>query len=182
MRKIKTKKKEIIEYYNKTLSDFDLGVDVADIANRCWRCAYERRLERCHIIPHSLGGKDIPSNYVLLCNQCHQEAPNVNDSKHMFEWIKRTKVSFYDSYWRCRELAEELRNLFNQTSVHFGHGNKINESTENWLLTKAQKTIEKYFPSVNPDNHNNIIEMDKAGATNFLMQTLEIDKFIRNEK
>jgi HNH endonuclease len=29
------------------------------------------RLERAHLIPHSLGGKATPSNMVLLCHRCH---------------------------------------------------------------------------------------------------------------
>lgn len=33
-------------------------------------------LERAHIIPKSRGGTDDPSNFVLLCSQCHHENPN----------------------------------------------------------------------------------------------------------
>ena len=33
-------------------------------------------LERAHIIPKSRGGSDDPSNFVLLCSQCHHENPN----------------------------------------------------------------------------------------------------------
>lgn len=55
---------------------------------RCWRCGKETELQRCHLIPDSLGGKDEASNIVLLCDKCHKEGPNVADPEIMWDWIK----------------------------------------------------------------------------------------------
>lgn len=57
----------------------------------CWRC-YGSRPERCHIVPDSLGGPDIPSNYVLLCNRCHLDAPDVRDPHEMLRWISESDL------------------------------------------------------------------------------------------
>lgn len=38
-------------------------------------------LQICHIIPHSLGGTEEPSNLVLMCKECHDLAPKANTIK-----------------------------------------------------------------------------------------------------
>lgn len=45
------------------------------------------KLERCHLVPHALGGPDEPANLVLLCGRCHSEAPDVRDAGYMLRWI-----------------------------------------------------------------------------------------------
>lgn len=65
--KIKTTKKEIIDYWAVRQDECELSVDWAEAHERCWRCGYKKTLDRCHIIPDSLGGKDEPKNLVLLC-------------------------------------------------------------------------------------------------------------------
>lgn len=82
---IKTPLSEIISYWAKHADECGLNVDWAEAENHCWRCGYERNLERCHIIPDSLGGKDEPSNLVLLCKRCHAEDPNVADPEIMWD-------------------------------------------------------------------------------------------------
>lgn len=56
-------------------------------------------MQRCHIIPESLGGKDEPSNLVLLCHKCHLDNPNVADPEIMWDWIRAYGVPFYDTFW-----------------------------------------------------------------------------------
>lgn len=80
---IKTPLSEIIAYWAKHVDECGLSVDWAEAERHCWRCGYERNLQRCHIIPDSLGGKDEPSNLVLLCKRCHAEGPNVTDPEIM---------------------------------------------------------------------------------------------------
>ena len=64
---IKTTKKEIIDYWKYKVDESDISVDWSDADVCCWRCGCEKKLERCHIVPYSLGGEDKPSNFVLLC-------------------------------------------------------------------------------------------------------------------
>lgn len=144
---IKTKVKDIIDYWIQYISECDSNFDWSEADKVCWRCGYERKLYRCHIIPDSLGGKDEPSNFVLLCYQCHEEAPNVEDRQFMWDWIKSLHAPFYNTSFRIRALEEyekiyhkrfeeELadRNIITdhalykfwnlkvgRTSYHFGH-------------------------------------------------------------
>lgn len=103
---IKTTIHEAVEYWSHYIDECDLSVDWSEGETHCWRCGCERNLERCHIIPYSLGGKDEPSNIVLLCKRCHAEGPNVEDSEIMWDWIKAYKVSFYETFWTYRGMSE----------------------------------------------------------------------------
>lgn len=85
---IKTSKKECIEYWKKHINESEIGTDWDTADCRCWRCGRQADLQRCHIIPDALGGKDEASNIVLLCDKCHEEGPNVEDSEIMWDWIK----------------------------------------------------------------------------------------------
>lgn len=66
------------------------SLTVPSSTNICWSCeAQTSSLERCHIIPRSKGGTELPSNLVLLCRRCHHEAPSVSFSKDpMLSWIR----------------------------------------------------------------------------------------------
>ena len=98
---IKTKKEEIVKYwfFEQMVDESGLSVDAAEAHERCWRCGCEYNLERCHIIPASLGGKDEPSNLVLLCHRCHLDNPNITDPEIMWDWIRAYGVAIYDTFW-----------------------------------------------------------------------------------
>jgi len=133
-------KNKILDYHYKNTDECGMGCDADEWHKRCWRCGYERDLERCHIIPKSIGGQDIPKNYVLLCNDCHQEAPNVNDEKFMFEWIEKTCISSYDTFWHLRDVFKQT---LNECSTHFGHGHKLNQSSKEWVSNEFIKKLGK---------------------------------------
>jgi hypothetical protein len=52
-----------------------------------WSVWDQASLQRCHLVPHALGGPDTASNLVLLCARCHSEAPDVADPDYMLGWI-----------------------------------------------------------------------------------------------
>jgi HNH endonuclease len=52
-----------------------------------WRVWEDALLERCHLVPHALGGLDSPYNLVLLCGRCHRDAPDVRNAGYMLAWI-----------------------------------------------------------------------------------------------
>ena len=85
---IKTTPKQIVEYWNSKVNELDITVDWCEAEKCCWRCGIETSLQRAHIIPDSLGGKDEPANLILLCGRCHGEAPNVTDPEIMWDWLK----------------------------------------------------------------------------------------------
>lgn len=103
---IKTTKKQIVDYWSRIQDECGLSVDWAEAHERCWRCGYKKKLQKCHIIPDSLGGKDEPSNLVLLCSRCHIDAPNVESKTFMWDWIKANGTSLYDTFWNIRAQKE----------------------------------------------------------------------------
>mgnify|MGYP000929354858 CR=1 FL=1 len=105
-RDIKTKNQEIIDYCFSRVDECSLSVDAAEAHERCWRCGCVAQLERCHIIPDSLGGEDAPSNLVLLCHRCHIENPNVTDPEIMWDWIRAYSTPLYDTFWLLQGLKE----------------------------------------------------------------------------
>ncbi len=164
---METTHREIVEYWAVNLNESGLSVDIAEADKLCWRCSQKRSLQRCHIVPRSLGGSEAPSNLVLLCAQCHAEAPNVEDSDFMWVWLRAHAVSFYGLYWYQRGFREyefifgkkPFSNLENMeeimpkvrlaietylanTSTHWGQG-KINPATIAWLLHKVETEVEK---------------------------------------
>ena len=98
---------EIVAYWETREEEGGLGVDWADADKRCWRCGYPtKRLQRCHIVPRAFGGPYAPENLVLLCRRCHREAPNVDDPRFMWIWLRATCLPFYDLYWTARGAVE----------------------------------------------------------------------------
>ena len=171
---IKTKKEEIVDYWFSRVDESGLSIDASEAHERCWRCGYEHSLERCHIIPDSLGGEDEPSNLVLLCRRCHLDNPNVTDPQIMWDWIRSYEVPFYDTFWSIlgqheyefiygRSLSEELcalgvveekeientiksimDELMKEASYHFGHS-YLNTATIAGLYRMLLKRLANQF-------------------------------------
>tara|TARA_R110000782_G_scaffold134469_1_gene226830 strand:+ start:230 stop:778 length:549 start_codon:yes stop_codon:yes gene_type:complete len=177
-------KYKILEYHYKNTDESSLGCDANQWHKRCWRCGYVRALEKCHIIPKALKGnnKD-PSNYVLLCNMCHQEAPNVRDPNEIFVWIRETCISSYDCFWNYRQI---IQNIMMDASTHFGHGNKFNLSTRNWIFKEITKQITDYSLIPNIEKILKSINMgiywdkyvSKEEIINFQNQQIKIKQLI----
>jgi len=103
---IKTTIKEAIDHWSNHIDESSLSVDWSEAHTHCWRCGYEKNLERCHIIPHALGGLDEPANIVLLCKRCHAEGPNVTDPEIMWDWIYAYKIALYETFWSIMGMKE----------------------------------------------------------------------------
>lgn len=103
---IKTQKNEIVEYWFSRIYEYGLSVDADEADKRCWRCGCKRTLDRCHIVPSSLGGSDEASNLVLLCKRCHLDNPNVADLEVMWDWIRAYGTTFYDTFWVIQGIKE----------------------------------------------------------------------------
>lgn len=154
---------EIVDHWSRHQDECGLSVDWAEAKKLCWRCAQGRQLQRCHIIPRALGGPDDPCNLVLLCAQCHSEAPNVADPDFMWTWLRAHAVSFYGTYWHTRGIREyefiygekpftgvnnpeslmpriraALETYMKQASTHWGQG-KLNPATIAWVLRQVER-------------------------------------------
>lgn len=110
---IKTTITEIVNYWQARVSDDMIGVEWENASECCWRCAQKRNLQRCHIIPDSLGGKDEPSNFVLLCESCHAEAPNVSDPEVMWDWL--ASYSFWSNMFWILQGFKEYEFIYGNT-------------------------------------------------------------------
>ena len=91
---IKTTREQIVAYWADHVSEAGLSIDFSEAQERCWRCGCQRSLERCHIVPDSLGGVDTASNLVLLCKRCHLDNPNTADPEIMWDWLHAYAVPF----------------------------------------------------------------------------------------
>src|SRR4051794_3859090 len=97
---------EIVTYWASNAYKDNLSIDFSEAHERCWRCGYKSKLEKCHIIPHSLGGLDVPENFVLLCRWCHSEGPNIANPDFFWDWLKAHKATLNDTYWTIRGIKE----------------------------------------------------------------------------
>lgn len=141
---IKTTVKEIIKYWEVRVDESELSIDFSEAAERCWRCAYESKLQRCHIIPHSLGGEDSASNLVLLCSRCHIEAPNINDKDFFWDWLKALKVIFYDTYWTIRGI-KEYDNIYSEKMEDTANRLHIKPEEFKTFLDKQENFVTIHF-------------------------------------
>ncbi|MCP2331784.1 MULTISPECIES: HNH endonuclease signature motif containing protein [Actinoalloteichus] len=76
--------REIVDYWSARKDESDLAVDWSEAHERCWRCGYRSKLQKCHVIPGALGGPNTAENLVLLCGRCHHEAPNHQDPQYLW--------------------------------------------------------------------------------------------------
>jgi len=162
---IKTRPADIVRYWSEREDECGLSVDWAEAHERCWRCGYKSKLERCHIVPDSLQGTDDPSNLVLLCTKCHREAPNVADPRFMWTWLRAHGTALYGTYWIDRgyhefefifkrkpfssltdaekdtaAVYELLGPHMKKCSWHFGDP-RFNPSTIAWVLLQVENEI-----------------------------------------
>lgn len=158
--KITTTISQIVQYWSKIVDESELSVDWFNAGTHCWRCARKRKLERCHIIPDSLGGKDAPHNLVLLCKQCHEEGPNVTDPEIMWDWLKAYKVPMYGTFGTImgqreyqfiygKDFWQELADILSRANLTLSDEicNDINSR-----IAKAIRETENHFgqPYLNP--------------------------------
>lgn len=100
---------EIVAYWTAHAKEECFAVDWSEAHERCWRCAYKSKLQRCHIVPASRDGAFVPSNVVLLCGRCHRDAPNCTDSRLMWTWMRSTCVPLYETFLVSRGIQEYHR-------------------------------------------------------------------------
>lgn len=132
--KNKTSIREIVDYWASKVDESDLSIDWSEAEEYCWNCGSPKDLTRCHIVARSLGGEDTPSNYVILCRRCHEEAPNVDDPRIIWDWLLAHKSRLYKTYF----VEEGLR------EYEFIYKRTIDEEL-NYITNKSQEqNIERF--------------------------------------
>jgi hypothetical protein len=156
--------KECWDHYSGIVSELDVAVDWGDWnteRNKCWCCGHESRLQRCHVVPKSLGGSDAAANIVPLCAQCHDKAPDVIDPSEMFRWIAKQQNPVsglgLGRYWHLYDVIADfaqqlsrpvdwpllhkcIAKTYEQASYHcsqFNAGPKFKKSTREWIMQAA---------------------------------------------
>ena len=98
--------------------------------SRCWD---NIPLQRCHIIPRSLGGTNEVTNLFLMCRECHDLAPNTSIPEVFFEWARGQD-------WDARESAKILAALqsFGVDSMDYRKFNEVltSQAFASWWSTK----------------------------------------------
>ena len=61
--------------------------------------AHSHVLERCHIVPRCRGGSYEPSNFVLMCHECHRISPEGDIPADLFAWMKNCPGSCEGVHW-----------------------------------------------------------------------------------
>ncbi|MFQ6791873.1 MAG: hypothetical protein ACLRT4_03695 [Thomasclavelia sp.] len=56
-----------------------------------WNLRENHYLQRAHIKSKMLGGENIPSNYFLLCKECHEESPDYDDIRYFYAYIRHVR-------------------------------------------------------------------------------------------
>lgn len=175
---IKTKKKEIVDYWAKHIDECGLSIDFSEAHELCWRCGCKRNLERCHIIPDSLGGEDKPSNFVLLCKRCHLDNPNVADSEIMWDWLHSYAVPFYDTFWYLQGM-EEYEKIYSVSIPEEFRKRNISKEDEN----EIKKLIERKMMNASyhfGDPHLNIATL--AGIYRMVLKEYDKNHGLKTER
>ena len=55
--------------------------------------------------PASLGGSNDPDNFVLLCEGCHKESPDVS-KEAMLNWLEREHSVFHGDRWKRKAMRD----------------------------------------------------------------------------
>jgi hypothetical protein len=111
-------------------------------------------LERCHIVPRSMGGPDKASNLVLLCKKCHKSSPDLLKKKYMKKWIIKPQSHVKQSMVRlnsCKKkhlrfASENMEDYFefyhSNSSFHVGADTAANHIPLIKEFYKANKNKE----------------------------------------
>jgi len=153
------------ENHTPDLDDMYLNFDWIDAMKVCWNCGKETKyIQRCHIIPKALGGSNIdPSNFVLLCDTCHREAPNINNSNCMWDWIKSNKlpISIQGTY-RFQKGLIEFENKYKiniiTIIIELCDGNYSKENVEK-LLAKYTNMCSQHLTTITSSTYFYIAEL-----------------------
>lgn len=149
-----TNKKDIVKYWVQKEGEELFNIITTDVSpyKYCWRCACKANLQRCHIIPDSLGGEDTPSNFLLLCSLCHNQAPNTLNPQAMFEYVYSIQPIFYNTFWVMsatkeftKKYGREFLSLLNECNYELLKKDLFQKA----ILDASTKTSHHSFDSLN---------------------------------
>lgn len=134
----------------------------------CKRCGRIEKLERDHIIPLHLGGKDETANLQYLCYVCHKfktTADKIDKELRSFREEEVIALTWRYRMWKYRKEAHERLNpvgtaeyhsYWDDPKTHWGHWGTIAKAEKvprpEILMVKLDRFIEPSKPSSNKES------------------------------
>lgn len=84
---------------------------IDDPLNECWGCGEFAPLQRSHIVARSRGGTVDPTNFLLLCDSCHRQQPDLVAPETLWEWLLERKHWSHVAMRHVRVVMLRLRRL-----------------------------------------------------------------------
>ena len=138
----------------------------------CWACGTWREswtawrdaaLERCHIVPHALGGTNEASNFLLLCKDCHLDSPDTPHREAMLRWahdrkpnpwgLSRGKVEAAQAISKAvidhgldpDQFVTDVYSHLEKCARHFGKdGAEYSTGTVDWAIAEALNEVKAH--------------------------------------
>lgn len=128
----------------------------------CWACGVKKSkiasLDKCHILPYALGGSNEPSNFFLMCGDCHDLSPDSAFPDIFFRWVRHREaytnkylqdildvMQPYMSQLNDQQLNSVSNDLLDTVASSFeyvgSHGGKISRSTVLGLLDHSLSQV-----------------------------------------
>ena len=112
---MKIKQEEIIDYWKDKI---EISIPWNKAHNHCWACGIkpEMTLERSHIFPKVLGGRDESFNLILLCPICNATNPETIYTDDYWLWFKgrvMIKKIFNASCCGTLDFCDEYELMYN---------------------------------------------------------------------
>lgn len=161
-RKSVPKKSQIAKYWREKIFELNLFMDWGEPA--CWACGRfesdndvvdskeslndifkvwdkQKYLERCHIVPKSMGGCNCHGNIVLLCKECHKDNPDTLNVELFLEWMQNRKQYPERRYETYKNAFFEFNIELNSLNIYL-----IHESQEflNYFKSRSISVGKKY--------------------------------------
>lgn len=111
---------------------------------------------RCHIIPHTLGGADQdPSNFFLLCEDCHVKSPDTSNPKVFMRWIYKQRHNCFCEGHNVTNMIQDVIDECNELGLDPFSGDFTNiELMEQCRKVSDSSYVYGYTSSCKPISEN----------------------------
>lgn len=108
---------------------------------------YTSEVERCHIIPQALGGKDEVSNLFLMCPKCHELSPDTSNPSSFFRWVYNQRKTHCMGQLMPKEIADKLNSELEQRGIKGGLSAILDLLGKDADYHKAKEYVNKHSSS-----------------------------------
>ena len=85
---------------------------------KVWNDKYvARHLNRCHIVPRTLGGEDVPDNLFLMCKDCHEKSPDTVNSGSFFRWVYDQRKTHTFGAYKPQIVFERVQEILSRRGL-----------------------------------------------------------------